>query len=114
MADRPADHAARPRRSWLVIVLCLVAAAVVVVGALLAARGQDASAEFTGTDAQATGHVEDTGYVPWIQPLLQPGSAEVESGLFALQAAAGGLVLGFVLGTLRERRRATRPASGTR
>ena len=38
-------------------------------------------------------------------------SGEVESGLFALQAALGAGALGFVLGTMRERRRQRRSAA---
>jgi len=61
---------------------------------------------FTGTDSQATALVEesDPGYTPWFEPVFSPGSAEVESGLFAVQAAVGAGVLGYVLGRLHERR----------
>jgi cobalt/nickel transport protein len=37
--------------------------------------------------------------------VFSPTSGEVESGLFALQAALGGLVLGYVLAALRGRRK---------
>lgn len=62
---------------------------------------------FVGSDSAATSHIEEShpGYVPWFQPLFEPSSGEVESGLFALQAALGAGLLGFVLGTMRERRR---------
>ena len=59
-------------------------------------------AEFLGSDAAAG---ELTGDVPWLEPLFRPGSAELESGLFALQAGLGGILLGFVLGRLTARRR---------
>ena len=39
------------------------------------------------------------------EPLFRPGSPELESGLFALQAGLGGILLGFVLGRLTARRR---------
>ena len=44
-------------------------------------------------------------YQPWFEPFFQPESGEVESGLFALQAALGGSVLGFAIGALWGRRR---------
>ena len=59
-------------------------------------------AEFVGSDAAAG---ELTGGVPWLEPLFRPGSPELESGLFALQAGLGGILLGFVLGRLTARRR---------
>ena len=62
--------------------------------------------DFAGTDSQATELIEesDPGYHPWFSSVFSPGSSEVESGLFAMQAAFGGAVLGYALGRLRSRR----------
>ena len=57
--------------------------------------------EFGGTDAAATEAIAETGYQPWFESLFSPESGEVESGLFALQAALGAGALGFVLGWFR-------------
>ena len=52
--------------------------------------------------------IESSGYRPWFElPFRIPGG-EVESGLFAMQAALGGIVLGFVVGKLHERRKGKR------
>ena len=58
---------------------------------------------FAGTDAAVTAMLEEDGVEPWFGPLFEPGSGEIESGLFALQAALGAGVLGFALGNLRGR-----------
>jgi cobalt/nickel transport protein len=73
------------------------------------------SATFEGADAQASTAVEevDPHYQVWFQPFFEPASAEIESGLFALQAGLGGVVLGFVLGRLSARRRDVPPATPT-
>lgn len=65
---------------------------------------------FPGADAQATEMVEDTGYQPWFAPVFEP-SGEVESGIFALQAALGAGVLFYVIGFFHGRSRAERTRS---
>jgi cobalt/nickel transport protein len=64
--------------------------------------------EFSGTDDQATAAIEAAkpGYQPWFTPLWEPPSGEVESLLFALQAALGALVIGYVIGRRHERAKA--------
>ena len=51
-------------------------------------------AEFGGADGMA-GRPD---YEPWFQPIFEPASGEVESLLFALQAAIGSGIVCFVLG----------------
>lgn len=104
----------KSRRTTIV----LLAAIVVMFVLTLVIGGQvnkDQAASFLGTDSAATTAIADTGYEPWWQPIttLAP---EVESGLFAMQAAIGAGLLGFFLGTLRERRRhpAADPTDGER
>ena len=59
-------------------------------------------AEFGGADGKAEELITETNpdYEPWFSPIFEPASGEVESLLFALQAALGAGVVGFVLGRM--------------
>ena len=61
---------------------------------------------FGGSDDQATNAIAqvDPQYHRWAVPLFEPPSGEVESFLFALQAALGAGVLFYYIGYMRGRR----------
>ncbi len=57
-------------------------------------------ADFGGADGQAEeviGEINES-YVPWFEPIVGELPGEVESMLFALQAALGGLGIGYYIG----------------
>jgi cobalt/nickel transport protein len=87
--------------NWL-----LVLGVVLLAGVPLLVTGSDT--EFAGADGAAVERIDESGYQPWFAPLFEP-SPEVASGLFALQAAIGGAVLGYVFGVARTRRRTPPP-----
>jgi cobalt/nickel transport protein len=53
---------------------------------------------FSGSDDKASLAIEETGYHPWFSSIWEPPSSEIESLLFALQAAIGALIIGYFLG----------------
>ena len=60
--------------------------------------------EWSGADVQAGNTIDKlTGgtYQPWFQPIYTPPSGEIESLLFALQAAFGAIIIGYFLGYYR-------------
>lgn len=108
-AGRPGRRpAGRDELSWRTTVLALLSVVVLIaVPLVLTSRGS----AFEGTDAQVTSLLEEQGAVPWFRSLIDLGSAELESGLFAVQAGVGGLVLGYVLGRLHRRHRSGRASA---
>ena len=60
--------------------------------------------EWSGADGQAEDVISQlTGgtYQPWFHSIYSPPSMEIESLLFALQAAIGSLIIGYFLGYYR-------------
>ncbi|MCU0523306.1 MAG: energy-coupling factor ABC transporter substrate-binding protein [Elainella sp. Prado103] len=62
-------------------------------------------AEFQGSDGEAAAAIQEVQptYRPWFQPIVEPASGEIESLLFALQAALGAGTIGYVIGLSRGR-----------
>jgi cobalt/nickel transport protein len=86
------------QRNLILIVLVVALAAI----PLWLCRG----AQFGGADGAAEELILelDPEYESWFSPILEPASGEIESMLFALQAAIGAGVVGFVLGRLTSRK----------
>jgi len=66
--------------------------------AAIQASLSDGEEAWGGADGEAAGLIESTGYEPWIEPFWEPPSGEIESLLFALQAAIGAIVIGYIFG----------------
>ncbi|GAB6180948.1 energy-coupling factor ABC transporter substrate-binding protein [Desulfotomaculum defluvii] len=68
------------------------------------------NAEFEGADGQIEKVIiqVDQNYQPWVEPLWEPPSTEVESFLFALQAAIGAGIMGYIIGFWRGKRKAAK------
>ncbi|NPV91100.1 MAG: energy-coupling factor ABC transporter substrate-binding protein [Firmicutes bacterium] len=65
----------------------------------------DKEEAFTGADGQAETLVQEItpDYEPWFSSIWEPPSGEIESLLFALQAAIGAGFLGYYLGYHRRK-----------
>lgn len=64
------------------------------------------NAEFAGADGLAETAILEVSpnYKPWFSPVFEPASGEIESLLFALQAALGAGIVGFVLGRITSKK----------
>ena len=60
---------------------------------------------FGGSDDKASQVIESTGYTPWISSIWKPPNSEMESLLFALQAAIGALIIGYFFGYYKGKRK---------
>lgn len=63
--------------------------------------------EFVGSDDKAEAAITDidANYKPWFSPIWEPPSGEIESLLFALQAAIGAGVVCYYFGYLKGKSR---------
>ena len=62
-------------------------------------------AEFAGADGLADVAISEINPVsePWFPPIFEPKSGEIESLLFALQAAIGAGIIGFITGRMTKK-----------
>jgi len=83
------------------IVLLVIFALLIIVPLVL-----NPSAEYSGSDSNAESMVSEINpnYEPWFEPLWEPPSGEIESLLFTLFAVFGALIIGYYLGTLKEKK----------
>ncbi|HLO83815.1 MAG TPA: energy-coupling factor ABC transporter substrate-binding protein [Nostocaceae cyanobacterium] len=81
--------------------LLLGGVAILAIVPLIVAR----NAEFLGADDRAAKAVTEVNpnYQPWFKPVLQLPSCEVQTFLFASQAALGAGVLGYLIGLSKGR-----------
>jgi cobalt/nickel transport protein len=93
------------RNTKINALLLLVVVALAVLPLVLG-LGDHKEEPFTGADAEAETAITeiDPGYEPWFSPLYEPPSGEIESALFAVQAALGAGVLAYYFGLRRGRR----------
>ena len=89
------------KRSTVVNLIIVVAVVALAGLPLLLVDGEFGGADGVAAERIAADHPD---YEPWFAPLAEP-SAEVASGLFALQAAVGAGVIGYYFGVARTRRR---------
>jgi len=83
----------------------LVALLVISFTTLLALTIVLPEAEWGGAADQGMRLIEESlNYKPWIEPIWEPPSGEIESLLFALQAAIGSLIIGYYFGLLKGRK----------
>lgn len=85
----------------LELIVLAVIAVFVAVFAFVSSTGHH---EWGGSDDQPEGVIANlTGgtYQPWFHSVWEPPSSEIESLLFALQAAIGSIIIGYFLGYYR-------------
>lgn len=65
------------------------------------------NASFSGSDDKAEKAITkiDKNYRPWFKPIWTPPSSEVESLLFAVQAAAGAGFIGYYIGLNKRKKK---------
>lgn len=80
------------------IVMLLAVVIICAIPFLLYPGQGEEQGKFAGADASAGPVIEETGYQPWFEPIWEPPSGEIETLIFALQAAIGALIIGYFIG----------------
>lgn len=93
------------KRSTIEIIVGIL----IILGLVVFALATGGDSEWGGADGGAEDMISETGYEPWFEsPLWAPPSGEVESLLFAIQAAIGTgvacTIFGYWLGQSRSRK----------
>ena len=86
-------------------VLILFAIIIIIVGVFSYVE----NSEFGGADGQAEEYIIEANpnYEPWFSNIWEPPGSEIESLLFALQAALGAGVICYIIGYYRGKRTST-------
>ncbi|EYE88234.1 cobalt transporter CbiN [Fervidicella metallireducens AeB] len=81
------------KKNIMLISACI---ALIIVSLVLGGR----AGEFSGADSQIEGVISEVNkdYQPWFESVWAPPSGEIESMLFALQAAIGAGFVGYYIG----------------
>lgn len=87
-------------RTTLIILAIICAIIFIAPLAMFHGHGED-DGYFGGSDDAAGEAVEKTGFKPWASAIWEPPSGEIESLLFALQAAIGAIIIGYFFGYWR-------------
>ena len=83
--------------NWLIAIGVLALS----IGPLLHFQGH----EFKATDSKNSTAIEELrpGYKPWFEPVIKPSGSEIETFLFATQAAIGAGIVGYIIGLYKGR-----------
>ena len=92
----------KSNRIKLTVILLLLVLAIIIVP-LVVQKG----AEFGGADGEAESVITEINpnYEPWFSSIIEPASGEIESLLFASQAAFGAGIIGYYIGTTRTKKK---------
>ena len=100
------DNSLTGKSKWVTPVIIVLLVALFIIRMVFGAKKTSSDEEgFGGTDDAAAEAAEQAGAKKWIEPIFQPNSGEVESGLFALQAALGAGIAGYALGRMSGRKK---------
>lgn len=79
------------------LILFLCAALIIIIPFLLN------NGDTNGTDDAASSEIENSGYIPWFEPIWEPPSSEIETLLFGVQAAVGLIIIATFMGYYRKK-----------